>query len=132
MFGQTDGPAGSNNIVWDGDDPGDQGEPGTRGFECKDVVKAIKKSFLSSFSPILTRSDFGENLHGSTYYQKVACGHIYITVNRYAGRPVEVFMQSSKSGGCAANTEALGRLASTMLRAGIDPSIVIDSTLGVK
>lgn len=132
MFGQTDGPAGSNNIVWDGDDPGDQGEPGTRGFGCEDVVKAIKKSFLSSFGPILTRSDFGENLHGSTYYQKVACGHIYITVNRYAGRPVEVFMQSSKSGGCAANTEALGRLASTMLRAGIDPSIVIDSTLGVK
>ena len=132
MFGQTDGPAGSNNIVWDGDNPGDQGEPGPVGFGCEDVVKAIKKSFLSSFSPILTRSDFGENLHGSTYYQKVACGHIYITVNRYAGRPVEVFMQSSKSGGCAANTEALGRLASTMLRAGIDPSIVIDSTLGVK
>ena len=129
MFGQTDGPAGSNNIVWDGDN---QGEPGPVGFGCEDVVKAIKKSFLSSFSPILTRSDFGENLHGSTYYQKVACGHIYITVNRYAGRPVEVFMQSSKSGGCAANTEALGRLASTMLRAGIDPSIVVDSTLGVK
>lgn len=132
MFGQTDGPAGSNNIVWDGDNQGDQGEPGPVGFGCEDVVKAIKKSFLSSFSPILTRSDFGENLHGSTYYQKVACGHIYITVNRYAGRPVEVFMQSSKSGGCAANTEALGRLASTMLRAGIDPSIVVDSTLGVK
>lgn len=132
MFGQTDGLAGSNNIVWDGDNQGDQGEPGPVGFGCEDVVKAIKKSFLSSFSPILTRSDFGENLHGSTYYQKVACGHIYITVNRYAGRPVEVFMQSSKSGGCAANTEALGRLASTMLRAGIDPSIVVDSTLGVK
>lgn len=132
MFGQTDGPAGSNNIVWDGDNQEDQGEPGPVGFGCDDVVKAIKKSFLSSFSPILTRSDFGENLHGSTYYQKVACGHIYITVNRYAGRPVEVFMQSSKSGGCAANTEALGRLASTMLRAGIDPFIVIDSTLGVK
>lgn len=95
-------------------------------------VEDVKKKFLSSFDPILTRSDFGENLHGTTYYEKVACGHIYITVNRYAGRPVEVFMQSSKSGGCAANTEALGRLASTMLRAGIDPSIVVDSTLGVK
>ena len=95
-------------------------------------IEDVKKSFLSSFTPILTRSNFGENLHGTTYYKKVACGHIYITVNRFAGRPVEVFMQSSKSGGCAANTEALGRLASTMLRAGIDPNIVIDSTLGVK
>ena len=28
MFGQTDGPAGSNNIVWGGDNQGDQGEPG--------------------------------------------------------------------------------------------------------
>lgn len=98
----------------------------------KYAIDNFKKVFLSSFTPILTRSDFGEGLHGTTYYEKVACGHIYITVNRFAGRPVEVFMQSSKSGGCAANTEALGRLASTLLRAGIDPNIVIDSTLGVK
>lgn len=98
----------------------------------KYTIENFKKVFLSSFTPILTRSDFGEGLHGTTYYEKVACGHIYITVNRFAGRPVEVFMQSSKSGGCAANTEALGRLASTLLRAGIDPNIVIDSTLGVK
>lgn len=41
-------------------------------------------------------------------------------------------MQSSKSGGCSANTEALGRMASTMLRAGIDPDIVVDSVFGVK
>lgn len=98
----------------------------------KDYVKGFKEKFFHSFTPILTRSDFGEYLHGTTYYKKVACGHIYITVNRFAGRPVEVFMQSSKSGGCAANTEALGRLASTMLRAGIDPEVVVDSTLGVK
>lgn len=101
-------------------------------YTCSNDIEAHKEQFLSSFTPILTRSDFGEYLRGSTYYEKVACGHIYITVNRFAGRPVEVFMQSSKSGGCAANTEALGRLASTMLRAGIDPKVVIDSTLGVK
>lgn len=81
---------------------------------------------------ILTRKDLGESLSGSTYYKKVACGHLYITINRYQGRPVEVFMQSSKSGGCSANTEALGRLASTLLRSGIDPDIIIDTTLGVK
>lgn len=114
-----------------------KGEEGTHigcptGEIDKYAIDNFKKVFLSSFTPILTRSDFGEGLHGTTYYEKVACGHIYITVNRFAGRPVEVFMQSSKSGGCAANTEALGRLASTLLRAGIDPNIVIDSTLGVK
>lgn len=123
--------AALSSLEWDGNDiKGPVGESGLPGPE--EIIKTAKKLFLSSFSPILTRSDFGENLHGTTYYEKVACGHIYITVNRYAGRPVEVFMQSSKSGGCAANTEALGRLASTMLRAGIDPNVVIDSTLGVK
>ena len=95
-------------------------------------IKAIKDRFEGNFSNILTRADFSAALHGTTYYKRVACGHIYITVNRYQGRPVEVFMQSSKSGGCSANTEALGRMASTMLRAGIDPDIVVDAVLGVK
>ena len=98
----------------------------------EEFVNLIKNKFANSFTRISTRADFKEELHGITYYKRVACGHIYITVNRFLGRPVEVFMQSSKSGGCAANTEALGRLASTMLRAGIDPDIVVDSTLGVK
>ena len=95
-------------------------------------IDAIKNKFRSNFNDILTRADFSAALHGTTYYKRVACGHIYITVNRYQGRPVEVFMQSSKSGGCSANTEALGRMASTMLRAGIDPDIVVDAVLGVK
>lgn len=98
----------------------------------EESVKAIKDRFKENFNNILTRADFSSALHGTTYYKRVACGHIYITVNRYQGRPVEVFMQSSKSGGCSANTEALGRMASTMLRAGIDPDIVVDSVLGVK
>lgn len=100
--------------------------------EVEEGVKAIKDLFTHNFSNILTRADFSSSLHGTTYYKRVACGHIYITVNRYQGRPVEVFMQSSKSGGCSANTEALGRMASTMLRAGIDPDIVVDSVMGVK
>ena len=100
--------------------------------ETEIYIESVKNIFKSNFSNILTRSDFSSALHGTTYYKRVACGHIYITVNRYQGRPVEVFMQSSKSGGCSANTEALGRMASTMLRAGIDADIVVDSVLGVK
>ena len=100
--------------------------------EVEDGVKAIKDLFTYNFNNILTRANFSSSLHGTTYYKRVACGHIYITVNRYQGRPVEVFMQSSKSGGCSANTEALGRMASTMLRAGIDPDVVVDSVMGVK
>ena len=107
-------------------------KPMVKDITDEEFVNLIKNKFANSFTRIATRADFKEELHGITYYKRVACGHIYITVNRFLGRPVEVFMQSSKSGGCAANTEALGRLASTMLRAGIDPDIVVDSTLGVK
>lgn len=103
-----------------------------RGLSKNEFAIAQYKKDFKDYGKILTRSDFGDHLHGTTYYKKVACGHIYITINRYGGRPVEVFMQSSKSGGCAANTEALGRLASTMLRANIDPCAVVDSVLGVK
>lgn len=81
---------------------------------------------------MLTRADFGDKLPGTTYYKKVACGHIYITVNRYNGMPVEVFMESSKSGGCSANTEALGRMASTMLRSGVDVDDIVDTIIGIK
>ena len=75
-------------------------EHGPTGISEKELyIKAIKDRFEGNFSNILTRADFSSALHGTTYYKRVACGHIYITVNRYQGRPVEVFMQSSKSGG---------------------------------
>ena len=83
-------------------------------------------------SKILTRKDLGVVLPGNTYYQKIACGHLYVTVNRYKGKPIEVFMNSSKSGGCSANTEAVGRMASTLLRSNVAPEIVIDTTYGIK
>lgn len=98
---------------------------------CNDCSKCTKCTATRDTS-MLTRAELGDCLPGNNYYRRVACGHIYIEINRYKGRPIEVFMKSSKSGGCSANTEALGRLASTMLRSGIDPEIVIDSTLGIK
>jgi ribonucleoside-diphosphate reductase alpha chain len=82
---------------------------------------------------MLTRADFGATLNGTTYYKRNACGHLYITINHDSdGHPVEVFINSSKSGGCSANTEALGRMASTMLRSHIDINVIVDSIKGIK
>lgn len=82
---------------------------------------------------VKTRVELGDCLTGNTYYRRTGCGHLYITVNSDTnGNPVEVFVQSSKSGGCSANTEAIGRLTSSMLRSGMDVDDVIDSILGVK
>lgn len=82
---------------------------------------------------LITRKDLGKRLEASVHYINIACGHIYVVISRDEnGRPVEVFMQSSKSGGCSANTECLGRFASACLRHGMDIDDVVDITKGVK
>ena len=87
---------------------------------------------LDYIKPI-TRSELGGRLDGSTYVKQTACGKLYITINRDEDdNLVEVFIDPGKSGGCVANAESLGRMASTMLRGGISIESIIDSTKGVK
>ena len=82
---------------------------------------------------MITRKELGKRLDASVHYINIACGHIYVVISRDEnGKPVEVFMQSSKSGGCSANTECLGRFASACLRHGMDIDDVVDITKGVK
>ena len=91
-----------------------------------------QKSKLDSIYPI-TRADMGDRLEGATYVRQTACGKLYITINtNEKGELVEVFIDPSKSGGCLANVEVIGRLCSTMLRAGVAVEAVIDSAKGVK
>ena len=81
----------------------------------------------------VTRRSLGKRLDGATYVKKTACGKLYITINRDENdNLVEVFIDPGKSGGCVANAESLGRMASTMLRGGISIESIIDSTKGVK
>ncbi len=87
---------------------------------------------LDSIQPI-TRADMGDRLEGATYVRQTACGKLYVTINaNEKGELVEVFIDPSKSGGCLANVEVIGRLCSTMLRAGVAVEAVIDSAKGVK
>lgn len=87
---------------------------------------------LDSIMPI-TRADMGDRLEGATYVRQTACGKLYVTINtNEKGELVEVFIDPSKSGGCLANVEVIGRLCSTMLRAGVAVEAVIDSAKGVK
>ena len=87
---------------------------------------------LDSIYPI-TRADMGDRLEGATYVRQTACGKLYVTINaNEKGELVEVFIDPSKSGGCLANVEVIGRLCSTMLRSGVAVEAVIDSAKGVK
>ncbi len=91
-----------------------------------------QKNKLDSIHPI-TRADMGDRLEGATYVRQTACGKLYVTINaNEKGELVEVFIDPSKSGGCLANVEVIGRLCSTMLRAGVAVEAVIDSAKGVK
>ena len=92
----------------------------------------VEEKRLDTIMPI-TRADMGDRLEGATYVRTTACGKLYITINtNEKGELVEVFIDPSKSGGCLANVEVIGRLCSSMLRAGVAVEAVIDSAKGVK
>ncbi len=73
-------------------------------------------------------------IHGSTYKVKTAYGKLYVTINDDdEGEPFEMFSTLGKTGGFfASNTEAICRLISLALRAGIDPQEVIDQIKGIR
>lgn len=99
-------------------------------IEEKDILPEEK--VFDKIKP-MTRSELGGRLNGGTYVKKTACGKLYITINRDDDdNLVEVFIDPGKSGGCVANAESLGRMASTMLRGGMAIESIVDSVKGVK
>lgn len=81
----------------------------------------------------VSREELGGRLNGSTYVKDIACGKLYITINRDENdNLVEVFIDPGKSGGCTANAECIGRYASACMRAGMSIDAIVDATKGVK
>ena len=62
-------------------------------------------------------------LKGETKKITTGCGSLYVTVNEHNDKAFEVFAKLGKAGGCSAcTTEALTRVISVGLRAGVDLS----------
>ena len=73
-----------------------------------------------------------EVLEGKTTVIETGHGKLYVTVNEFEGRPVEVFATIGKSGASImAKAEATGRLASLALRHGADIQSVIRQVKGI-
>jgi ribonucleoside-diphosphate reductase alpha chain len=68
-----------------------------------------------------------EVMKGITVKVKLACGNLYVTINRdKEDNLFEVFVQMGKAGGCAySQLEAIARLISLALRCGIPAKEII-------
>jgi ribonucleoside-diphosphate reductase alpha chain len=76
--------------------------------------------------------DRPETLFGFTTKIKTGYGQLYVTVTEFEGKPFEVFATIGKSGrSTTAKTEAIGRLVSLALRAGVTVDKIVDQLKGI-
>jgi len=73
-----------------------------------------------------------DTLEGFTTRMTTGMGNLYVTVTEYEARPFEVFATIGKSGrSTTAKTEAIGRLVSLALRAGVRVEKVVEQLKGI-
>lgn len=77
--------------------------------------------------------DRGEILSGTTSKIKTGCGSLYVTVNNDGRGACEIIANLGKAGGCAqAQMQAIGKLASVALRAGVPKAEIVDMLSGIR
>lgn len=110
---------------------------GSRDEQVLSVGTTVKGSEATSIAAPGTATAIrprGEVAFGVTKKVMTGCGNLYVTVNEdAAGRPLEIFTQMGKAGGCAASQcEAIGRMASLSLRSGIEVREIVDQVKGIR
>ncbi len=91
-------------------------------------ISSLRSSSTEKIKPIKRP----QCLQGFTEVIKTGYGNLYVTVNTFETRPVEVFVQIGKSGySTMADAEATGRPVSLALRSGIAVEDVIEQLEGI-
>jgi ribonucleoside-diphosphate reductase alpha chain len=107
---------------------------GSRQIQVIDVGKKKETEKEKSKEDIMRRvRERKPVVHGITSQIGTGCGNLYVTINEDDVGPLEVFARLGRSGGCAASqTEAIGRLISTAMRAGIGMKEIIEQLAGIR
>ncbi|MBT9175616.1 MAG: hypothetical protein DDT22_01300 [candidate division WS2 bacterium] len=73
-----------------------------------------------------------ELLLGTTHRRKTGCGSIYVTVNKFQGKPFEVFISGAKAGVCSqVMCSSLGVVISLYLRNGCSWEELVKGLKGI-
>jgi ribonucleoside-diphosphate reductase alpha chain len=97
------------------------------------VNKEDAQNIEQKINTKLTPRPRPEAIRGVTRRMTTGCGNLYVTINCDEIGPFEVFTSMGKAGGCATSqAEAIGRLISLALRAGVDPEHIVKQLAGVR
>ncbi len=97
------------------------------------VNRAKEEGSAEAIDSLLTPRARPSVTIGSTRKMTTGCGNLYVTINEDEHGPFELFTQMGKAGGCSASqAEAISRLISLSMRAGIDPKTIIKQLRGVR
>jgi ribonucleoside-diphosphate reductase alpha chain len=106
---------------------------GSRQVQIIDAGKKMKKDKTEDNDIMRRVRERNSVVHGITSKIGTGCGNLYVTINEDDVGPLEVFARLGRSGGCAASqTEAIGRLISTAMRAGIGMKEIIEQLEGIR
>lgn len=98
--------------------------------QLQSVIRFMYEAAVDTTKDVKERPD---SLDGTTTKVKINCGKLYVTTNHDdTGNIFEVFSTNGKSGGCPAQSEAVCRLVSLLLRAGVSVDEITRQICGIK